>query len=54
MRQGEGRSETGEEGTTVTCQTDLLLEVLKKSGCAETGQNEQKMVRHELKLKVMK
>jgi|HubBroStandDraft_6_1064221.scaffolds.fasta_scaffold36596_6 hypothetical protein len=54
MRQGEGRNESGEEGTTVTCQTDLLLEVLKKSGCAETGQNEPKMVRHELKLKVMK
>lgn len=32
MRQGEGRSERGEEGTTVTCQTDLLLEVLRKSG----------------------
>lgn len=33
MRQGEGRSERGDEGTTVTCQTHLLLEVLRKSDC---------------------
>jgi len=33
MRQGQGRNERGEEGTTITCQTDLLLEVLKKSDC---------------------
>jgi hypothetical protein len=33
MREGQGQSERGEEGTALTCQTEFLLEVLKKSAC---------------------
>jgi hypothetical protein len=33
MHQGEGTSARSEEGNTITCRTDFLLNVLKKSSC---------------------
>lgn len=34
VHQGEGQSARAEDGNTVTCRTDFLLDVLKKSACS--------------------